>query len=191
MEQTPQAVQMPNLAALGKNQRLYTRKGLVRIAKGEEGLVHFQWLDRAQNVVEDDQIVFPDEATFEKVEQASGRVYILKFNTDDRKFFFWMQEPKADDDQQLCQSVNYYINRPLDEEPEASDHLQSLEDMDEDDVSSRAVDLVGPSMGAELTSDVTSSGPIKLADLRRILKNIGSSGICYEFRLNDGFRCIL
>lgn len=61
-----------------------------------------------------DQIVFPDEAIFEKVcfvllwnltvkfwfsshilnmqvEQASGRVYILKFNTDDRKFFFWMQ----------------------------------------------------------------------------------------------------
>ncbi|KAE9614041.1 putative 26S proteasome complex ubiquitin receptor, subunit Rpn13 [Lupinus albus] len=30
-----------------------SRKGLVRIARGEEGLVHFQWLDRTQNVVED------------------------------------------------------------------------------------------------------------------------------------------
>ncbi|OIV93980.1 hypothetical protein TanjilG_05683 [Lupinus angustifolius] len=29
------------------------RKGLVRVATGEEGLVHFQWLDRTQNVVED------------------------------------------------------------------------------------------------------------------------------------------
>lgn len=69
-----------------------------------------------------DQIVFPDEAFFEKVQlfwsclpivvkkiffficsvdswficfvqvnQSSGRVYILKFHTDDRKFFFWMQ----------------------------------------------------------------------------------------------------
>ncbi|RYR19687.1 hypothetical protein Ahy_B03g064552 isoform D [Arachis hypogaea] len=46
------------------------RKGLVRIARGEEGLVHFQWLDRTQNVVEDltqDQIIFPNEAIFEKV----------------------------------------------------------------------------------------------------------------------------
>ncbi|KAE8672086.1 Protein trichome birefringence-like 5 [Hibiscus syriacus] len=30
-----------------------TRKGLIRIARGEEGLVHFQWLDRTQNVIED------------------------------------------------------------------------------------------------------------------------------------------
>lgn len=26
-----------------------------------------------------------------QVNQASGRVYLLKFKTDDRKFFFWMQ----------------------------------------------------------------------------------------------------
>jgi len=30
-----------------------TRKGLVRVGRGEEGLVHFQWLDRGQNIVED------------------------------------------------------------------------------------------------------------------------------------------
>ncbi|GAB4854064.1 regulatory particle non-ATPase [Ancistrocladus abbreviatus] len=157
-----------------------TRKGLVRITRGEEGLVHFQWLDRVQNVIEDDQIVFPDEAVFEKVEQTSGRVYILKFNTDDRKLFFWMQEPKADDDPQLCHSVNYHINRPLefltDEEPGASGPFQTVEDMLEDDISSRAGNLVGPSLGAEVTSDVTSSpGPVKLADLQRILSNIGSA----------------
>ncbi|CAK9178735.1 unnamed protein product [Ilex paraguariensis] len=33
--------------------------------------------------------------------------------------------------------------------------------------------MVGPSIGAETTSDVTSSGSIKLADLQRILSNIG------------------
>ena len=82
-----------------------------------------------------------------QVNQVSGRVYILKFNTDDRKFFFWMQvklifhafhplicnidfassflhdfvtlcvkclqEPKAEEDSQLCSSVNYYINLAL------------------------------------------------------------------------------
>jgi 26S proteasome regulatory subunit N13 len=41
--------------------------------------------------MEDDQIIFPQEATFKKVEQSSGRVYLLSFKHDDRKFFFWMQ----------------------------------------------------------------------------------------------------
>ncbi|KAJ1408172.1 UCH-binding domain [Sesbania bispinosa] len=141
-----------------------TRKGLVRIARGEEGLVHFQWLDRTQNVVED-------------VNQTSGRVYILKFNSDDRKFFFWMQESNADNDSQLCSSVNDYINRPLEflgeEEPDGSLPLQVSEDMAEDDISSRAANLVVPNLGVEATSDVTSSGPVKLEDLQRILSNIG------------------
>ncbi|KAK6941215.1 RPN13, DEUBAD domain [Dillenia turbinata] len=181
-----------------------TRKGLVRIAKGEEGLVHFQWLDRTQNVVVDDQIVFPNEAVCEKVNQASGRVYILKFNTDDRKLFFWMQEPKSDGDTYLCNSVNYYINRPLeflgDEEPDASVPLQMSEDMVDDDISSRGLkhtlregsdsstllngiagNLVGPSLGADGSNEVTSgSGPVKLEDLQRILSNIGSADIAED-----------
>ncbi|XP_058113482.1 26S proteasome regulatory subunit RPN13 isoform X2 [Magnolia sinica] len=157
------------------------RKGLVRIGRGEEGLVHFQWLDRNQNVVEDDQIVFPDEAVFEKVNQSSGRVYILKFSTDTRRFFFWMQEPRSDGDSQICSSVNYYINRPLElvgeEEPEASVPLQMSEmseDTAEDEISSRAGNLVGPNLASELSNEVTSSsGPVQLADLQRILSNIG------------------
>ncbi|TYK08253.1 26S proteasome regulatory subunit RPN13 isoform X2 [Cucumis melo var. makuwa] len=141
-----------------------TRKGLVRIGRGEEGLLHFQWLDRTQNVIEDDQIVFPDEAVFEKVNQASGRVYLLKFKTDDRKFFFWMQEPKAEDDQQLCISVNDYINRPLEfleeEEPVASTPMH---------VSEGTVE--------ENTPSSSSLRPVKLEDLQRILSNIEPSDI--------------
>lgn len=159
-----------------------TRKGLVRIARGEEGLVHFQWLDRTKNAVEDDQIVFPDEAVFEKVNQSSGRVYILKFNTDDRKFMFWMQEPNADGDSQLCSLANYHMNRPLEflgeEEPDASVPLQVSEDMVEDDISSRAGNLVVPNFSADVTSEVSSSsGPVKLEDLQRILSNIGPADI--------------
>ncbi|XP_024016729.1 26S proteasome regulatory subunit RPN13 [Eutrema salsugineum] len=148
-----------------------TRKGLVRIARGEEGLVHFQWLDRSQNAVEDDQIVFPDEALFEKVNQSSDRVYILKFNTDDRKFFFWMQEPKAEGDAELCSSVNQYLNQPLeflDEEGHADAVLA------EDDVSSRAGNLVVPNVSTEVSDVSSSSQPVKLADLQRILNNLSS-----------------
>lgn len=39
----------------------HTCKRLVSIASGDEGLVHFQWFDRNQNIVEDDQIVFLDK----------------------------------------------------------------------------------------------------------------------------------
>jgi 26S proteasome regulatory subunit N13 len=77
-----------------------TRKGLVRAASGDEGLFHFQWLNRTSNVVEVDQIVFPDEAIFEKVQETPERVYILKFKEDDHKFFFWMQV--LDDRQIKC-----------------------------------------------------------------------------------------
>ncbi|KAL6508476.1 regulatory particle non-ATPase [Orobanche hederae] len=137
-----------------------SRKGLVRIGRGEEGLLHFQWLDRSLNLIEDDQIVFPEEAVFEKVNQSSGR------------------DPKAENDAQLCTYVNFYLNQPLEspdeDELDASAPVESSEEMDEDDISSRAGNLVGPSMGAEATSDVTSAGPVKLVDLQRILSNIGS-----------------
>ncbi|XP_021744486.1 26S proteasome regulatory subunit RPN13-like [Chenopodium quinoa] len=174
----------------GKRVTPDSRKGRVRIARGEEGLVHFMWLDRVQNVIEDDQIVFPEEAVFEKVEQAAGRVYILKFNTDDRKFFFWMQEPKAEDDQQLCRSVNYHLNRPLEflaeEDSGASIPIQT-EDMVEDDISSRAGNLIGSSMGGEVVSDVTSApGPVKMSDLQRILSNLQPAGSVDDMEDPDG-----
>ncbi|KAL3625220.1 hypothetical protein CASFOL_030674 [Castilleja foliolosa] len=131
------------------------RKGLFRMGMGEDGLHHIQWLDRTQ-----DQIIFPGEAVFEKVNQSSGRVYILKFLTDDRKFFFWMQEPKADNDAELCNMVNFFLNKPL----------------DVDAIFSRAIDMLNRSMGAEATSDVTSAGPVQLSDLQPIPENIVSSG---------------
>ncbi|CAI9099030.1 OLC1v1035788C1 [Oldenlandia corymbosa var. corymbosa] len=168
-----------------------TRKGLIRIGKGDEGLTHLQWVDRSTNIVEDDQIIFPDEAIFEKVNQSSGRVYILKFLTDNRKLFFWMQEPKAEDDETLSSSVNFYLNQPLDdEEPEASVPQQSDDDA-EDDISSRAGNLVGTSVVGEAGGDVTSSGPVKLADLQRILSNIGSSGTAEDPNAGLGLGDIL
>ncbi|XP_068658900.1 26S proteasome regulatory subunit RPN13-like isoform X3 [Aristolochia californica] len=134
-----------------------TRKGLLRIGRGEEGLIHFQWLERGQTVVEDDQIIFPDEAVFEK-------------------------EPN-EADSQICSLVNYYINRPLDivdvEEPEASVPLQMYEmseDTVEDKISSGAGNVVRSNSSTDLTIDATSSsGPVRLADLQRILSSIGSS----------------
>ncbi|KAF8724813.1 hypothetical protein HU200_020751 [Digitaria exilis] len=157
-----------------------TRKGLVRVGRGEEGLVHFQWLDRGQNIVEDDQIIFPDEAVFEKVTESSGRVYILKFKHDNRKFFFWMQEPNADRDSQISIQVNAYINRPLDAEADLAVPIEAemSEDTADDDISSRAGNLVDQSMTADLAGEVTSAaGPVRMEDLQRILSAIQPSGV--------------
>nr|VDC90880.1 unnamed protein product [Brassica oleracea] len=157
------------------------RKGLVRIARGEEGLVHFQWLDRTLNAVEDDQIVFPDEAIFEKVNQSSDRVYILKFNSDDRKLFLWLQEPRAEGDADICSAVNQYLNQPLGTfcspefgEGDAVAIPEEVEEIAEDDVSSRAGNLVVPNVSTEVSDVSSSSGPVKLADLQRILNNLSS-----------------
>jgi 26S proteasome regulatory subunit N13 len=51
-----------------------TRKGLVCVSRGDEGLLQFQWPNRTSNVVEVDQIVFPDEVLFEKVQETPEQV---------------------------------------------------------------------------------------------------------------------
>lgn len=156
-----------------------TRRGLVRVVRGDEGLLHFQWLVRTSNVAEIDHIVFPDEAVFEKVQETNERVYILKFKEDDRKLLFWMQEPKADGDSQICSSVNYFINRPMEEgdEVETSASLQKSETSDVAvgiEVSSRDANAGEPvSSNEALSGDLNpSAGPVQLADLQRVLSSL-------------------
>ncbi|KAL0333628.1 UNVERIFIED_CONTAM: 26S proteasome regulatory subunit RPN13 [Sesamum angustifolium] len=99
-----------------------SRKGMF-VGRGEEGLVHFQWL---------------------------GSLLLKMYPV-------------------------FPFKLPGEDEPDASAPVQNSEDIVEDDISSRAGNLVGPSMGTEATSDVTSAGPVKLADLQRILSNIGAA----------------
>ncbi|XP_077990216.1 proteasomal ubiquitin receptor ADRM1-like [Glandiceps talaboti] len=89
------------------------RKGLVYVRQTEDSLVHFCWKDRTTGSVEEDLILFPDDCEFKRVPQCTtGRVYILKFKSSSRKFFFWMQEPKTDKDDEYCKKVNDYLNNP-------------------------------------------------------------------------------
>ncbi|KAM0864823.1 hypothetical protein ACQ4PT_043676 [Festuca glaucescens] len=194
-----------------------TRKGLVRIGRGEEGLIHFQWLDRGQNFAEDVSSCTPAlldisysflvckcvsqkitvllsilDSVFHRIKlsslmrlslkrlltASSGRVYILKFKHDDRKFFLWMQEPNADGDSQICRQVNAYINRPMDADAVSIEAEMSHEDTADDDISSRAGNLVDQSMTSDLAGEVTSAaGPVRLADLQRILSAIQPSDV--------------
>lgn len=86
------------------------RKGLLYLYQSEDSLMHFCWKDRhtgklfktllksmltffyETGVVEDDLIIFPDDCEYVRVSQCTtGRVYLLKFKSSNRKLFFWMQ----------------------------------------------------------------------------------------------------
>jgi len=105
-----------------------TRKGLIYLNQSpEDSLMHFYWKDRSTNKVEDDLIIFPYEAEFSKVKQSKDRVYILKFQSSSQKLFFWMQEPKADKDEELCKKVNDIINNVhSDDKSDVMDYNQEL-----------------------------------------------------------------
>ncbi|CAG8567501.1 4368_t:CDS:2 [Racocetra fulgida] len=83
------------------------RKGCV----GDDSLMHFYWKDRKTGTVEDDLIVFPEEAEFIRVEQCTtGRVYLFNFKSSSQKLFFWMQDAKDDKDEENVNKVNRLLN---------------------------------------------------------------------------------
>ena len=75
--------------------------------------MHLQWKDRTSGTIEDDLIILPDDVEFKAVSACTtGRVFVLKFKTNDKRMFFWMQEPKADKDDEFCKKVNENLNSP-------------------------------------------------------------------------------
>jgi len=98
----------------GKTVSPITNKGLIQIVQGQDdGLVHFVWKDRTTGQTESDLTIFPGEATWKRVKQCTtGRVYILEFKEQDRRLFFWLQEPADDKDEENANKVNQLINNP-------------------------------------------------------------------------------
>lgn len=92
------------------------RKGkVVLFTSEEEQLTHFQWHDREKNEVVTDLIVIND-AYLEKIEKCTtGRVYILRFTSSDKKLFFWMQEPNEEGDAELIKKFNDFMGATIPE----------------------------------------------------------------------------
>jgi len=97
------------------------RKGKIVLYTSEEDqLTHFQWWDRDKNEAATDLIVIND-AYLEKIEKVtSGRCYILRFTSSDKKMFFWMQEPKDDKDAENVKKFNEAIGATVPEKKAAS-----------------------------------------------------------------------
>merc|ERR1719217_921180 len=85
--------------------------------------MHLQWFDRSKTPLQcvDDLIVIND-AYFERIEKCTtGRVYLLRFTSSDKKMFFWMQEPKEDKDKELIDKANAAIGATIpDKKPAAA-----------------------------------------------------------------------
>jgi len=92
------------------------RKGMLRLfTSPEDQLLHLTWTSRETGVMEDDRMIFPGDAEFKYVEQARNnpknpRVYVLKFQGSAERLFFWMQSPKADQDEDNMRKINARIS---------------------------------------------------------------------------------
>ncbi|KAH7459712.1 hypothetical protein PRIC1_010974 [Phytophthora ramorum] len=87
-------------------------KGKVCLSRGDDQLLHFQWVDRQTGASPEDFIIFPDDAHFAKVDtgRPADRVYILQYKNSSRRFFFWMQNKDASRDEELVKKVNDSMN---------------------------------------------------------------------------------
>jgi len=82
------------------------KKGKVCLSRGDDQLLHFQWIDRQTGASPEDFIIFPDDASFGRVDtgRAGDRVYILQYKNSSRRFFFWMQSKDSSRDEELAKN---------------------------------------------------------------------------------------
>ncbi|EGN98003.1 hypothetical protein SERLA73DRAFT_182828 [Serpula lacrymans var. lacrymans S7.3] len=79
----------------------------------EDSLLRFQWKNRATNEIEEDLILIPSDATFEKVSQSAwGRTYVLKFSSSNQRHFFWMQDASSQRDNEFVNNLNHLLENP-------------------------------------------------------------------------------
>jgi len=102
-------------------------KGRISV-QPEDGLLHFFWVNRENNHVEEDLILFPGDASFVPVSEALGaRTYVLKFSSSDQRLFFWMQDRDPVHDQENVTNLNNALNQAVeDDEPmeSTSEHAE-------------------------------------------------------------------
>ena len=54
--------------------------------------------------------MFPGDCKFEKVKQTSDRVYLLEFSSNQKRFFYWMQDSETEKDVENATKVHKLLN---------------------------------------------------------------------------------
>ncbi|EPX72045.1 19S proteasome regulatory subunit [Schizosaccharomyces octosporus yFS286] len=113
------------------------RKGILYMQLETDELLHFYWKERFRNSsdIEDDFIIFPDEADFIKIDQCTtGRVYALRFKSSSQIHFYWMQEYSDEKDEETVSLVNqliadpFNVTRSINARNNASSRSRSMDD---------------------------------------------------------------
>lgn len=158
------------------------RQGLVYLRQSpDDSLMHFCWKDRQTGVVEDDLILFPDDCEFKHVKECTtGRVYVLKMKSSNKKMFFWMQEFKSDRDEEFCKKINEMLNNP----PRAGSDLGGS-------ASERDLQQLFGNMSQDQIANLLSSNGVNLASLlnatnRSPSSNSGASASSTASTTNSG-----
>lgn len=73
-------------------------------------MVHFTWTSESGKK-EIDDILFPGDATFKKLDAVKdGRVFLLRFTSTPRRHFIWMQEPSLEKDAEILKKITGYLD---------------------------------------------------------------------------------
>ncbi|EQC26762.1 hypothetical protein SDRG_15412 [Saprolegnia diclina VS20] len=88
------------------------QKGKILLVREDDQLLHFKWKNRTTGVVADDFIIFPNDASFQKVDtgRADDRVYVLQYKGSPRRFLFWMQNKDSSKDAEQAKKVDELMN---------------------------------------------------------------------------------
>jgi len=145
--------------------------GEITITEGDDGLLHFNWINRQTRTAELDLIIFPSDASFVRVSQSpGGRMYVLKFTSSDQRHFLWFQDLHLGAFESYARNINGLLDDPdyiVDHEADAASKSQTTTQQtattSTSDASSSSA--VQPSATNQPPSD-------RLAELRALVANL-------------------
>ncbi|GLB38461.1 putative proteasome complex subunit Rpn13 ubiquitin receptor [Lyophyllum shimeji] len=146
-------------------------KGAIVLTNSEDGLLHFTWKNRRTGEVQEDLILFPSDASFVKVPQATGgRVYVLKFSSSDQRHFFWMQDASSARDEEFVNNVNRLLENPEENLQWGSTSTATSQP--------QAPTSAQPSVSTQPAAGAANfqATPEQLAQLQALLQSAGAAG---------------
>lgn len=164
-----------------------TKAGMIELRQSaEDSLIHFIWKDVASGETTDDLIIFPQEAIMRRLAQCQdGVAYELKFNSSNKKLFFWSQERRKKEadlsnpehtkkEDEFVKKLNSLIDNPP-----AAGQQGFPPGMSQDRLLAMLTgnsapftpNSAGNSMGEG--GDAAGNNPVQLGDLQNVLRNMG------------------